>query len=121
MPRFSPLAPLALTLILAGCGAMPDFRLNRSAPSPANPAPPPAVMPAEPGAPSAGAAEAACQAAGRERGFEVQGIVGSSDVMGADGRPVSRDVMLRVARSGQQFDLRCNFVYADGLARVMAL
>jgi hypothetical protein len=122
------LLPGALALSLAACGAIPDFRAMR----PAAPPPPPSmavaplpptgpVVPVLPGAPSAGAAEAACTAAGRERGFEVQGVVGSSDVMGADGRAISRDVMLRVVRSGQQFDLRCNYVYADGLARVMAL
>lgn len=127
MPRV--LLPGALALSLAACGAIPDFRAMRPA---ASPPPPPSmavaplpptgpVAPVLPGAPSAGAAEAACAAAGRERGFEVQGVVGSTDVMGADGRAASRDVMLRVLRSGQQFDLRCNYVYADGLARVMAL
>lgn len=129
MPRQLILSALALGL--AGCGEIPDFRAGR----PFAPAPPPSMAvapvpptdpvapgaPILPGAPSAGAAEAACTAAGRERGFEVQGVVGSADVVGADGRAVSRDVMLRVVRGGQQFDLRCNYVYADGLARVMAL
>lgn len=124
VPRLAPTL-VALTL-LAGCGAIPDFRapmLGGARPqAPAAPEPlAMAPLPATPGASGAGAAEAACLAAGQERGFQVQGVVGSSDVTGADGRAISRDVMLRVARGAQVFDLRCNYSYAEGQARVMAL
>jgi hypothetical protein len=126
-----PAVLIGLCLALAACGILPeipDFRVPRRAtpaaapPMAATPLPP--VEPLAPGAPGAvgaGAAEAACTAAGRERGFEVQGVIGSTDVIGADGRALSRDVMLRVIRSGQQVDLRCNYVYADGIARLMVL
>jgi hypothetical protein len=120
------LLPLGLGLALSACGSMPDLRPSRAG----GPAGFGATPPAAPAAPApvgpvagfgGGAAESACVAAGRERGFDVQSVVGSVDVPGADGRPVSRDVMLRVLRGGQQFDVRCSFVYADGIARVMAL
>lgn len=120
MPRPSPILPLVLAaLMLAACD-MPDFRARSSAPPPPAPLAPAPVEPGlNPGQPSA--AEAACLAAGRERGFEVQGVVGSSEVMGADGRPASRDVLMRVARGQQIFDLRCNYDYGGAMARVMAL
>lgn len=116
MPRF-PLLALTLTaLTLAACG-VPDFRARPAAPR-ASAAPAAPVAPAPTGA---NAAETACLAAGRERGFQVQGVTGSSEVMGADGRPASRDVMMRVQRGQQIFDLRCNYDYGGAMARVMAL
>lgn len=126
MPRY-PLI-LTLTLLLAACAGVPDFRARTSSSAP-RPAPLPANVtmstptPFEvaPGSAGAPAAEAACTAAGRERGFEVQGVVGSTEVMGTDGQPASRDVMLRVARASQVFDLRCNYHYGSAQARVMAL
>lgn len=126
MPLIRATALGCLAFSLAACGGIPDFRVPfraapASAPMTAAPIAPSAPLAPVPGAPTAGAAEAACLQAGRERGFDVQGVVGSTDVLGADGVALSRDVMLRVARSGQQFDLRCNYVYADGIARVMAL
>ena len=123
MPRMT-LILTAAALVLGACASAPDLRLRRVAPPPATTPEPMPLPPAEiePGTtPSAGAAEAACMAAGRERGFEVQRVVGSADVAGSDGQPASRDVMLRVARGAQVFDLRCNFHYASAQARVMAL
>jgi hypothetical protein len=127
--------PMILTLALlpAACDVIPDFRPSAATPPRAAAAAPvisvaPLASPVDamPGvgdaAPvSAGVAESACRAAGADRGFQVQGVVGSTDVRGADGQPVSRDVMLRVARSGQVFDLRCSYHYASAQARVMAL
>ena len=113
---------------LSACAGLSDMRLGRSAPAASAMPETIAVTPTEgapdmalAGQPSASAAEAACTEAGRERGFTVQGVVGSSDVTGDDGQPVSRDVMLRVARGAQVFDLRCSFHYPSGQARVMAL
>lgn len=123
MPR--PLLVLSLAAFgLSACGGLSDLRRGSSTAAPETIT----VTPTE-GAPdmalagpvSAGAAEAACMEAGRERGFTVEGIVGSSDVAGDDGQPVSRDVMLRVARGAQVFDLRCSYHYASAQARVMAL
>lgn len=128
MPRL-PLILTAAALGLAACGDLPDLRPG-TRPGPAvttGPVIDPAPIQLGPDgqAPgngrSAAAAEAACVAAGQERGFTVQGVVGSSDVAGGDGLPASRDVMLRVARGAQIFDLRCNFHYASAQARVMAL
>lgn len=139
MPKVALAALLLLPLMLGAC-AVPDLRgpMPMAAPRAAAPratAPPaaPLGLPVGPLAPGGGpglapvatvtpgAAEAACVAAGAERGFQVRGVVGSSDVAGPGGAPVSRDVMLRVARGGQVFEVRCSYVYADGLARVMAL
>jgi len=124
MIRFPLLAVLALAP--AACGVVPDFRpgtppMQVQPPPPQVTVAPPAPFEGPPGLPRAAAAEAACTAAGRERGFQVQGVVGSTEVMGPDGQPASRDVMLRVERGGQVFDLRCNYHYASAQARVMAL
>jgi len=131
MSRLSLILFAGPVLGLAACGELPDLRQGgRTLPSPAVATiPPPEPMPPEmsvpeplPGArPSPAQAETACMAAGRERGFVVQGVVGSSDVAGADGLPVSRDVMLRVARGAQVFDLRCNYHYGGAQARIMVL
>lgn len=120
MRRLPPIFSLGVVaLTLAACGELPDFRVPGSPTPAAVSAPPPAAtLPPQTGA---GAAETACTAAGQERGFTVQGVVGSTDVAGADGQPASRDVMLRVARGQQVFDLRCNYHYASSQARVMAL
>ena len=128
-PGFPALGLMTLVALgLSACAGLPDMRMGGSAPSASAPPETIAVTPAEgapdlalAGQPSASAAEAACTEAGRERGFTVQGVVGSSDVRGDDGQPVSRDVMLRVARGAQVFDLRCSFHYASAQARVMAL
>jgi len=122
-----PKATLLLTaaaLGLVACGSLPDLRPRRAAPAPAAAAvalPAPAVIAPDPAASPAAAAEAACLAAGRERGFEVRGVAGSADVAGTDGQPVSRDVMLQVARGAQVFELRCSYHYGSAMARVMAL
>jgi len=73
-------------------------------------------------APAAGMnnAEAACTAAGQERGLDVLGVVGSRDVTDANGAP-ARDVMLRVARGGTQLEVRCNYQAESGLARIMLI
>jgi hypothetical protein len=129
MPRLALILILTLALLPAACGTIPDFRAGSpaprsagpAAPSPATPSPPLEMTPLPGAGVSAGAAEAACTAAGVERGFQVQGIVGSTDVAGTDGQPASRDVMMRVARGTQVFDLRCSYHYASAQARVMAL
>lgn len=71
--------------------------------------------------PTAGEAEAACVALGRERGLDVQSVLGSRVQRDADEQPIARDVMLRVARDRQVYDLRCNYHYASGTARIMSL
>lgn len=108
---------LAGATLLAGCGGLPDLR-----PRPHFPAA--VAAPATPGAgpaPSASLAEQQCLAAGASAGFDVQGVVGTRELTGADGMPVSRDVMLRVRRGSQTLDLRCSYAYDTGLARIMTL
>ncbi|MFN4098562.1 MAG: hypothetical protein ACK4GT_02180 [Pararhodobacter sp.] len=56
-------------------------------------------------------------AAGRDAGFDVQSVVGTREVSGA----TARDVMLRVNRSGRTIEVRCNYAYASGQARIMTL
>lgn len=71
-------------------------------------------------APGMAGAEAACSAAGRERGLDVLGVVSARDVTGATGA-LERDVMLRVARGATQLDVRCNYQSDTGLARIMLI
>lgn len=106
---------------LAGCSNLPDLRqpgwldrpiFERRAPAPA--------MPTDP-VREAGTAETACMSAGREAGFDLRGVVGSSEVTDDTGMTVSRDVMLRVARGGQTVDVRCSYDYATATARIMTL
>ncbi|MCC5986382.1 MAG: hypothetical protein JJT95_01790 [Pararhodobacter sp.] len=114
----------ALTLALGGCQLpMPgDWRPGASegrAPAPA--AALPRAEPSGGAVPTTGEAEAACVAQGRSQGLEVQSVVGSRVQRGEDDVPLARDVMLRVARGGQVYDLRCNYQYASSEARIMSL
>ena len=126
---------LAAVLLLTGCANVPDFRngarlsnpFARAAPVPSAPATGATtgaanpVMPVPPPVPAASTAETACLAAGREAGFDVRGVVGTREVIGANGLPESRDVMLRVDRAGQSLEVRCSFAYQDAQARIMTL
>lgn len=112
----------ALALALGGCQlSMPgDWRPGASegrAPAVARPS----AEPSDGMVPTTGDAEAACVAQGRSQGLEVQSVVGSRVQRGEDEVPVARDVMLRVARGGQVYDLRCHYQYASGTARIMSL
>lgn len=120
-----PLALLCTCALLAGCGEMPDFRAGERFGAfiarPLAPGSTPAI-PAAPQGPAASAAETACTDAGRAAGFTVQGVVGTREVLPpAGGAPVSRDVVLRVARGGQTLEVRCNYAYATSTARMMTL
>lgn len=113
-------ATVLAAVLVSGC----TFNPMVTSPSPASP--PPAVQPqAGPmtsaslppglqGTPSN--AEEACIAAGRERGLNVLGVVGSRT---AD--DLSRDVILRVQRSGSVLEVRCNYVTSTQTARVMLI
>jgi hypothetical protein len=59
--------------------------------------------------------------AGQQAGFDVRGVVGTHEVTDDAGMAVSRDVMLRVQRSGQELQVRCSYAYAGGDARIMTL
>ncbi len=69
---------------------------------------------------TASGAEQACVAAGRERGLDVAGVVGSRAV-GGNGTSAGRDVMLRVRRSGAEIEVRCNYIDDTGMARIMLI
>ena len=69
---------------------------------------------------TASGAEQACIAAGRERGLDVLGVVGSRAVTATTGG-ASRDVMLRVRRSGAEIEVRCNYVADTRMARIMLI
>ncbi|TVS05834.1 MAG: hypothetical protein EA407_01365 [Rhodobacteraceae bacterium] len=69
---------------------------------------------------SASGAERACIAAGRERGLDVVGVVGSSTITGSNGE-AARDVMLRVRRGGAEIEVRCNYVAETRMARIMLI
>ncbi len=117
---------LATAALLAGCAYVPMGPAPRSAAidSPVSVVPAPADDPdmaAEGTADiSASGAEQACIAAGRERGLEVAGVVGSTAVTGANGE-ASRDVMLRVRRGGADIEVRCNYVASTRMARIMLI
>jgi len=122
------LIALAGILIVAGC-SQPPLRIIPG-PSPARLSAQPMasvqpiapIAPAVPGAAaSAGQAEAACLAQGRAQGLSVQGVVGTREVTAADGSTSARDVMLRVARGQQVYEVRCNYSYASAEARIMSL
>lgn len=113
---------LLSVVIVSGCAMAPLGPAVRPAPSaPPAAAGPAAAMPA-PMAPDASAsgAEQACIAAGRERGLDVMGVVGSRSVNGNDGE-AARDVMLRVRRSGAEIEVRCNYVTETRMARIMLI
>lgn len=117
---------LAGALALAGCAELAEMRPAQPRPVVAvHPAPPPPspLAPAQPLAMqrSASAAEAACVAQGQGQGMNIQRVVGTREVAGPGGQPVARDVMLRVARGQQVFDIRCSYDYASGQARIMTL
>ncbi|WP_333830272.1 hypothetical protein [Pararhodobacter sp.] len=114
---------LASVLAISACAQMPDMR----GPAPVRSAPPP-VFNTAPGAPGgmqgaapASAAEQACSQQGQSQGLAVQSVVGTREVSGNDGVARSRDVMLRVARGQQVYEVRCSYSYANGEARIMSL
>jgi len=118
-PRRAVPALLAVFLA-AGCAMAPLGPTARPAPS-APPATAVAPLP-DPLVPDASAsgAEQACIAAGRERGLDVMGVVGSRSVNGTNGE-AARDVMLRVRRSGAEIEVRCNYVTETRMARIMLI
>lgn len=108
--------------VVSGCAMAPLGPATRPAPSAPPPATGPAVAipePMTPGASSSGA-EQACIAAGRERGLDVMGVVGSRSVNDSNGAD-ARDVMLRVRRSGSEIEVRCNYVTETRMARIMLI
>lgn len=125
MRRMLTMTALTGALALAGCAELPHLtgaQPRAAAPAPFQAAPPPPAPSADIGIRrSASAAEAACVAQGETQGMNVQSVVGTREVTGADGQASSRDVMLRVARGQQVFDVRCSYNYASGEARIMTL
>lgn len=103
---------LGIAIGLGGCTLNALPRPMPIVPAPGAAAPAPAV--------SVAGAEAACTAAGRERGLDVLGVASTRDVTGADGSP-ERDVMLQVARDGTRLEVRCNYQPATGVARIMLI
>lgn len=124
------LGALAICMLLVGCVDVPDFRrgerfsnpFNQSSGLSSGPNPFGDVRSVDPApTPSASAAESACLDAGRAAGFDVQGIVGTREVLGSGGLPQSRDVMLRVQRGSQSVEVRCSYAYMNGTAQIMTL
>lgn len=117
-------AIMSLTACTNGPGPMGGFGAPRStAPSTIAVTPAPAgTFPQVGGGEvvAASDAESACLGAAQERGLSVQSVVGSRAVEGSDGDS-GRDVMLRVSRSGQEYEVRCNYAGATGTARIMSL
>lgn len=115
-----PGAALIVVLALSACGApMPGPRAL-------GPVVPQFVPPTIPGldAPApvtATQAEAACSEMARAQGLGVQSVVGSREVTGPDGVTQARDVLLRVTRGEQVYDVRCNYSYSADSARIMSL
>lgn len=127
MARIQLFLALVAGVGLAACD-IPDFRSgerlsNPFARNPPQASAPPPVIGAPLGAPTPGAsaAETACLAAGRQAGFDVQGVVGTREVVGVSGFAESRDVILRVNRGGQSVEVRCSYAYAGASARIMTL
>ena len=115
------LAALTGCMVLAGCNVMPDFRRGERMSNPFSSQPGTATPPGTAQSPSANSAETACLEAARAAGFDVQGVVGTREVLGSGGLPQSRDVILRVVRGTQTVELRCSYTYLDGSAQIMTL
>jgi hypothetical protein len=119
------IAALTTCVVLAGCFDIPDYRGGARFSNPfSSDAPRTSAAPGDPlgsPPPAASAAETACLEAGRAAGFEVQGVVGTREVIGAGGLPQSRDVMLQVQRGGQSIEVRCSYAYLDATAQIMTL
>ena len=118
------LVALSASVVLVGCNNIPDYRQGGFSNPFVNPFATDRPAPLEPSAPlvpEASAAEAACLEAGRAAGFDVQGVVGTQEVLGSGGLPQSRDVMLRIDRGGQSVEVRCSYAYVDGSAQIMTL
>ncbi|MCB1391233.1 MAG: hypothetical protein KDK12_19135 [Rhodobacteraceae bacterium] len=112
-------AGLAASTLLAACGAMPDARYRDPFYRPTYG--PPVANPSPGGGPAPDQAEMACVAAGHDAGFDVERVVGTRELMGPQATATSRDVMLRVRRGGQSLEVRCNYAYDTGQARIMTL
>jgi len=117
MRGYFTIAALSAVLGLAACGDFPDLRTPQpQAAAPIQTAPAPFAPQDDIGIRrSASAAEAACVAQGQNQGMNVQTVVGTREAEGA------RDVMLRVARGQQVFDVRCRYDNTTGDARIMTL
>lgn len=113
-------------LALAGCTAYPGQMGGLTPPRDTGPStisvtPAPAGSFPDMGAPVAASdAERACLGAAQERGLSVQSVVGSRAVAGSGGDS-GRDVMLRVSRSGQVYEVRCSYAGSTQTARIMSL
>ena len=123
IPYARSMSMLIGVLAIAGCAQMPDFRdgARTQATPPRTVQPAPGAPVTDAGAVPASAAEAACMEQGRGQGLAVQGVVGTREVSGADGLARSRDVMLRVARGQQVYEVRCSYSYVSNEARIMSL
>lgn len=71
--------------------------------------------------PTASRAERACVEQGAAQGLSVQRVVGTRATTDASGQTTGRDVMLRVSRQGQVYEVRCNYAAATDTARIMSL
>jgi len=125
MYRARPLSPFALLLVaglgLSACAQAPRL-ITGPAPAPAAIAPPDAFpAPAPTDVSTASRAERACVDQGNAQGLSVQGVVGTRAVTDSGGATTGRDVMLRVSRQGQMFEVRCNYVEGTDTARIMSL
>jgi hypothetical protein len=114
-------AATCAALLLTGCTLNPAGAPLRVIPAPTQqpsgitsaPLPPNGLV-------TAAGAEQACIAAGRERGLDVLGVVGSREVAGSDGE-MTRDVMLRVRRGNSVVEVRCNYMGSTQMARIMLI
>ena len=70
---------------------------------------------------TASRAESACVATGREQGLTVHRVVGTRETRDSDGMVTGRDVMLQVSRTGQMYEVRCNYSAQSDTARIMSL
>lgn len=112
---FAQAVALALAAALAGCG------IPVAGPSAVMPVTPTAGEAGRAGAQAAGAGAQACSTRATEEGFAVQSVADTREVADGAGMPVALDVVLRVSRAGQGFDLRCSYDLATGQPRLMTL
>jgi hypothetical protein len=111
------LKPLVLLSVVAmsisACTGVPG-RMGGFGSSPSRAVSPDAVQ-------TASRAEQACVAQAQARGLSVSRIVGSREVIGTAGQSNGRDVMLRVSRGTQEYEVRCSYTSDTDSARIMSL
>ncbi len=121
-PARVPAAALCLAAGLGLSACMEPLGMGAPAAAPrTTPGDQVAFLPPPTDVPTASRAERACVGQGARQGLDVQRVVGTRATTDASGQTTGRDVMLRVSRQGQVYEVRCNYAQGTDTARIMSL